>query len=112
MSNRTRKTTTMATYQERQTVPVLPTACFIRHGYDIEEGPHSPSDVALLEREGKEDTGLPLRRVRSRVRRLWQDGKISGPRWLRSSGGLATTALASTAPATPCAVEACAGGCP
>ena len=63
--------------RERVAAPVLPTSCFVRHGYDIEEGPHSVADVELLAREGKEDTGLPIRRVRSGVRRLWQDGKIT-----------------------------------
>ena len=64
--------------RERVAPPVLPTACFLRHGYDLEEGPHSPADVDLLEREGKADNGLPVRRVRSGVRRLFQDGRISG----------------------------------
>ena len=48
-----------------------------QHGYDIEEGPHRDQDVKLLESEGKADNGLPVRRVRSGVRRLFQDGKIT-----------------------------------
>lgn len=62
----------------RVDAPVLPTSCFLRHGYDLEEGPHSHADVELMEREGKADNGLPIRRVRSGVRRLYQDGRISG----------------------------------
>ena len=77
MSNRARKLT-IANDQERPAAPVLPTQFLRQHGYDIEEGPHSDQDVALLEREGKADNGLPVRRVRSGVRRLFQDGKISG----------------------------------
>jgi hypothetical protein len=45
-------------------------------GYDIEEGPHSAADVDLLERQGQQDNGLPVRRVLSGLRRLLQDGAI------------------------------------
>lgn len=74
MSNHARK----SAERERAAAPVLPSAFLRQHGYDIEEGPHSDADVALLEREGKEDNGLPIRRIKSGVRRLWQDGKITG----------------------------------
>ena len=74
MSSHARRTSERA----RVEAPVLPTSTFLRHGYDIEEGQHSPADVDLLEREGKRDNGLSVRRVRSGVRRLHQDGRISG----------------------------------
>lgn len=74
MSNHARKTAEM----EREAAPVLPNSCFLRHGYDLEEGPHSAADIALLERDGKVDNGSPIRRVRSGVRRLFQDNKITG----------------------------------
>ena len=57
---------------------MLPTSAFLRHGCDIEEGPHSPADIDLLERGGKRDNGRVIRSVRSGVRRLFQDGRISG----------------------------------
>ncbi len=72
------KSSTRHMERTKPVAPVLPTTSLRQHGYDLEEGSHSARDAELLEQDGQQDNGIPVRRILSGVRRLYQDGKITG----------------------------------